>query len=363
MPFDFRRLMPSFVGCFVAVAAVVGALQGRAVAAVASNVPHIINLGTQLPGRVMSRVVPIHNRGAHVLRFNQLSTSCGCVTASLSPHVVNPGGKATLKLRIVTHLDTGPASISALLLGHVGGKRWAREWIIKYVIHPMVVIMPPRRALTSTQAIDLGHITRRQLAKPLVLNVYRGSYPAHWSTLACTCGSADLFIKVKPLTSRHWQVVIHFPNLDIVGTHDERLRFSFLNHGKPLAYRLEEDLEFSVRGTLSLVPSSLLIGTLKPASHYHTDITLWSADPSVTPRFISGRSTAPQYVHVRILDHGTIARITVTPKDKREALPGRLRFVVQYGKSRVVMHENFFAYILKRHGEPVKKLPVPKVRT
>ena len=362
MPFDFRRLMPSFVACFVAFAAVVGALQGRAVAA-APNVPHIINLGTQLPGRIMTRVVVIHNRGSHTLRFRQLSTSCGCVTATVSPHTLKAGGTAKLRLRIVTHLDAGPASISALLVGHLGGKAWAREWIIKYVIHPMVVITPPAGALLSTQAIDLGHIKRRQLAKPIVLDVYRGSYPAHWSTLACTCGSAGLLIKVKPLTSRRWQVVIRFPNLDIVGTHDCRLHFSFLNHGKPLAYRLEEDLEFSVRGTLSLVPSSLLIGTLKPSSDYHTDITLWSADPSVTPRFISGRSTAPQYVHVRILDHGTIARITVAPKDKREALPGRLRFVVQYGKSRVVMHENFFAYILKRHGEPVKKLLVPKVRT
>ncbi len=37
MPFDFRRLMPSFVACFVAFAAVVGALQGRGVAA--SSVP------------------------------------------------------------------------------------------------------------------------------------------------------------------------------------------------------------------------------------------------------------------------------------------------------------------------------------
>jgi hypothetical protein len=344
----------------VALVVIVGA--GCPAAVAASNSARIINLGTQLPGRIMNRVELIHNRGRHKLRFTQLSTSCGCVTASVSPHVVKPGGNATLRLRIVTHLDPGPASISALLLGKAGTKAWAREWTIKYVIHPMLVIMPPRHALISTQAVDIGHIKRRQLAKPIVLDVYRGNYPAKWTKLTCRCGSKDLRISIKPINDRHWRVILAFANRDIVGTHDYRLHFSFLDHGKPLTYHLEEDLELTVRGTLSLVPSSLLIGTLKADQTYRTDITLWSADPAITPQFISGHSTAPGYVHVQVINHGKKARITVTPKDKREAFPGRLTFVVRYGKKDITMHENFFAYILKRHGEPSKKIKIPKLR-
>ena len=354
--FTFFRLL----GLMTALVVIVGVSCRAAVAP--TNGPHIISLGTQLPGRIMNRVELIHNRGRHKLRFTQLSTSCGCVTASVSPHVVKPGGKATLKLRIVTHLDPGPARISALLLGKVGTKAWAREWTIKYVIHPMLVIMPPHRALISTQSIDLGHMKRRQLAKPIVLDVYRGNYPAKWSKLACRSGSKDLKISIKPISDRHWRVILAFINRDVVGAHDYRLHFSFLHRGKPLAYHLEEDLELTVRGTLSLVPSSLLIGTLKANQIYHTDITLWSADPAVIPQFISGHSTAPEYVHVKITDHGNKARITVTPKNKREAFPGRLSLLVRYGKKDITMHENFFAYILKRHGEPSKKIKIPKLR-
>ncbi len=358
-----KHRLHSALWALIAAASLIGLLRSAATAAAApANRPHIINLGAQLPGRIMNRVVVIHNPGAHALRLYRLSTSCGCVTASVSPHVIKPGATATLKLRIITHLDPGPASISALLLGHVSKKPWAREWIIKYAIHPMLVIMPPGHALSSTQAIDFGHITRARLAKPIVLDAYRGNYPARWTKLTCRSGSRDLKIAIKPAGTDHWHVVIDFTSRDIVGSQDYRLHFSFLNHGKPLPYHLTEDLELTVRGTLSLVPSSLLIGTLKPDSHYHTDIKLWSADPAITPRFVSGHASAPAYVHVKIVNHGANARITVTPKDRREAFPGRLTFVVQFGDRRVTMHENFFAYILKRHGEPSKKLHVPKIR-
>ncbi len=356
-----KHRLHSALWALIAAASLIGLLRSAATAAAApANRPHIINLGAQLPGRIMNRVVVIHNPGAHALRLYRLSTSCGCVTASVSPHVIKPGATATLKLRIITHLDPGPASISALLLGHLGKEPWAREWIIKYVIHPMLVIPPPAHSILSTQAIDLGHIKRRRLAKPIVLNVYRGNYLAHWTKLACRCNSRELMISVKPINSRHWRIIIHFTTLDIVGTHNYRLRFSFLNHGKPLAYHLDEALEFTVRGTLSLVPASLLVGIIKADSIYHRDITLWSADPAITPRFIGASSSAPDNIHIQIIDHGQKARITLTPKAKREAFPGRLTFVVQYGKQRITMHENFFAYILKRHGEPSKKLIVPK---
>lgn len=57
-----------------------------------------LELGDVPNGEIVSRDVLIRNDGDAVLQVQELSTSCGCTTASLEPMDIDPGASASLHI-------------------------------------------------------------------------------------------------------------------------------------------------------------------------------------------------------------------------------------------------------------------------
>ncbi len=315
----------------------------------------IVNLGSELPSQIVTRQLEIKNSGNRALRFTLLKTSCGCLSAEVSPETLVPGEVATLSMRLVTHSIPGHAEVSALLVGRRGGKQYTSEYTIKYKVQPMVLISLPDQNVPSPTIIDLGTMKQKSLASPIRINVHRGSFPAEWNMLKCSCSARGVTVATRRLGRGSWTLRLVLSNQRLFGEHTFLLRFTFLNHGKLLSYHLAEPVEINVTGLLSLVPSSLLIGTLEPAKTFARTITLWSRDAATVPKFLSATSTTPKNMIATIVRGGSAVHIAFSPRKMRGPAAGRINFVVLYGSRKIKLSEEYFAYILKRHGELIPK--------
>jgi hypothetical protein len=315
----------------------------------------IVNLGTQLPSQTITKQLRVKNSGSRALMFTLLKTSCGCLSAKVFPETLAPGAAATLSMRVVTHSLPGQASISALLIGQQGNKKYASEYIIKYNVQPMILISLPGAKLISPTIIDLGRRKQQSLKHPIRINVRRGSFPAEWNVLKCSCIEHGVTVTTHRVGPDNWTLRLLFSNQHLFGEHTYLLRFTFINHGKLLSYRLIEPVEINITGFLSLVPSSLLIGTLKPGKEFAHTITLWSRDASVAPKVLRATCTTPTHMTVRIVRGGSAVHIVFDPKMKRGPIAGKIKFLLLYGSKKIKLNEDYFAYILKRHGEPIPK--------
>ncbi len=328
--------------------------QARALPPSADASTQTISLGARLPGRVIPRTLRIRNTANQPLHFSLLRTSCGCLSAKVAPTTVAPGALATLSLRIVTHELPGPSQVSAVLVGNEGTARHVWQYSVTYTVRRMIQVFPPGPRFGSPVAIDLGIIKQRALGRPITLSVVRGGFPARWDTLLCRVVNRAGAVSVRKLRPGRWSLRLSIIDHRLLGTQSFPLRFTFLDHGKPLAYHLTEPVVFTATGALSLVPSSLLVGTLKPDEKFHAMIKLWSRDASIIPRFLSAESTAKQMT-TSITNGGRGVAVPFIPGQNRGPISGEIQFKVQYGSKVVNLHGDYFAYVLKRHGEPIPR--------
>ncbi len=122
----------------------------------------------------------------------------------------------------------------------------------------------------------------------------------------------------------------------------------------PVSHRTELTVS-KVTEAVSLVPSSLLVGTVKPDEKFRAKINLWSRNASIIPKFLTATSTKRKQITASITNGGRSVTLTFIPGKVRGAISGDLIFKVQYGPKVIRLHEDYFAYVLRRHGEPIPK--------
>ena len=221
-----------------------------------------VELGAQLPGQLLVRRINVVNTGSTPLRFTHIASSCGCLQSSLNRAVVPPGGKATLRLALGTHMWSGPAIVTAALLGNRGSHAVALRYHFYYTVRRLIRLGdggPGNSA--EPYYLDLGAITAGDEPKPFRVVVTRGSYPTPWDKWRCTVSDAALAAKVKRLGKNRWQLSLTpRKTTEVLGSQSYLLHFSFYRGGTKLPYHYAQPVNFTVRGPVELRPENLFFG-------------------------------------------------------------------------------------------------------
>jgi hypothetical protein len=77
--------------------------------------PAAFDFGRVLPERTLSRQFSLRNFGSADLTIERVSTTCGCTAALLDDKVVEPGGRATLRVTLETRKYSGKVRRSVLI--------------------------------------------------------------------------------------------------------------------------------------------------------------------------------------------------------------------------------------------------------
>ena len=271
-----------------------------------------INLGPELPGRVLHLQEIVSNHGAAAIHFSKLITSCGCLKGGLQPATIFPGKSATLHLELVAHDFPGGELVTAMLRGNAGHRQIIRQYNISYSVHRMIRVTGPRGSPTRSYYLDLGALRVGAKPKPLTLTIVRGAYPGQWDTLKCSCSGMDLATRLKKTGMGRWRLALAPRSLMVLGSQSYMLRFSFYRKRRELRYHFSEPVNFTVRGPVEIEPDSIFFGAVPIGTistqrlHMLTSVTSRTGSGRIT----SVRSTDPTRATATVIDSGKGIRAT-----------------------------------------------------
>ena len=101
-----------------------------------------IDLGLVSDGGTYTATFPFHNGGSEVLEIRELDTGCKCVTASVVPTTVQPGGEGVVTVVFAPTGQVGPNHREVSMLANVEAGR--AKIVLNAEVDPLVRFQPLR---------------------------------------------------------------------------------------------------------------------------------------------------------------------------------------------------------------------------